>query len=133
MRVSSSFWTDTPRFIRFLLIGGLNTLFGYGCYALLLWVGFHYAWAAILGTICGICFNFFSTGKLVFSSHRARNMPRFIAVYALICAINVAALRILDGFHFNPYFSGLLLILPMAALSFLLMRKFVFRGEHAVH
>jgi len=35
------------RFIRFLLVGGVNTLFGYGVFVSLIYIGLHYSLAAL--------------------------------------------------------------------------------------
>lgn len=121
-------WSSTPRLIRFFLVGGLNTLFGYGAFASLLFIGFHYAWAALLGTVAGVIFNFFTTGRLVFDRSTSGGLIRFVAVYALVYLLNVAALWAFERLGINPYVSGLILIVPMACLSYLLMRRFVFRG-----
>ena len=121
-------WVSTPRLIRFFLVGGVNTLFGYGAYAGLLFIGLHYAWAALLGTIAGVIFNFFTTGRLVFDRSASGSLLRFVAVYAVVYVLNVAALWALEGFGLNPYVSGLILIVPMACVSYLLMRRFVFRS-----
>ena len=115
-----------------MLTGVLNTLFGFGCYSFFLWIGLHYVWAALFGNILGVLFNFFSTGRLVFSSSRIGDLPRFIGVSAVTYAGYVSALWMLDKLGLNPYLSGLILVLPMAALSFLLMRGFVFRDRERI-
>ena len=130
MRVSR-IWTSTPRLLRFFLVGGVNTVFGYGAYALFLLIGLHYVWAALLGTVAGVIFNFFTTGRLVFDRSTSGGLFRFVAVYAVMYLLNVAALWVLDRFGLNPYVSGLILILPMACVSYLLMRRFVFRSPRA--
>jgi putative flippase GtrA len=125
-------WRSLPRFVRFLIVGGLNTAFGYGAYAALLAVGLHYAAALLLATIAGVCFNFVMTGGLVFDrALRARTMPRFFAAYAVIYAANVALIALLDETGIDAYAAGLLALLPMALLSFFLMRHFVFGALHA--
>ena len=57
------------RFIRFLLVGGVKTLFGYGVFFSLIYIGLHYSLAALLGTILGILFNFQTVGRLVFDGY----------------------------------------------------------------
>ena len=129
----ATLWSDTPRFIKFVLTGVLNTLFGSGCYFAFLWIGLHYVWAAIFGYILGILFNFFSTGLLVFSSNRIHHLPRFVGVYCVTCAVNIIALWILDNLGLSPYLSGLILILPLMVLSFTMMKGFVFRDRGTAH
>ena len=54
------------RFVRFLLVDVINTLFGYFSFATLIIIGLDYKLAALLATIQGVLFNFQTTGRLVF-------------------------------------------------------------------
>ena len=116
----------TPLFLRFIAVGVLNSAFGYGCFALLMFVGLHYAPALLLATIAGVLFNFKTTGALVFKSHDNRLILRFVASYAVVYLVNVAGLKLLTQLGLNPYYGGAVLILPMAALAFILFKRFVF-------
>lgn len=116
----------SPQFMRFLLVGGLNTAFGYGVFVACLWSGMHYALAAAVATVLGVLFNFQSTGRLVFNSRDHRRLPYFIGVYGVVYLVNVAGLALLLRLGIPSWLGGLLLILPCAILSFLLNRRFVF-------
>ena len=119
-----------PRFYRFLAVGALNTLFGYGAYALLIFLGVHYGIAALLATIAGVLFNFRTTGKIVFGSHDHSLLGRFVAVYVLLYLLNLGGLRLLREAGVDSYSAGALLVPPSAILGFLLNRAFVFhRGD----
>ena len=115
------------RFVRFLLVGGLNTAFGYGVYAAALFLGAHYALAATLSTVLGVLFNFFTTGSLVFRRLDGSRLHRFVAVYAVTWAVGVLALKAARSLDVDLYLAGLVLLLPSAALSFFLLRTFVFQ------
>ncbi len=119
-------WQAVPRLLRFLVVGGVNTLFGYGAYALFVVIGLHYAMAALLGTIAGVLFNFFTTGRLVFDRLSAADLWRFVAVYGIVYLLNVGALALLARLGIGPYAGGLACIVPMALVSFVLQRRFVF-------
>ena len=54
------------KFAKFLLVGVLNTLFGYFLYGSLILIGLNYKYAVLLATIIGVLFNFQTTGRLVF-------------------------------------------------------------------
>ena len=129
-------WSALPRLLRFFIIGGVNTVFGYSAYAAFLFVGFHYAAAAFLGTIVGVIFNFFTTGRFVFEQvARGGLLVRFVAVYAVVYGANVVALTglqqvVIGSYRFDPYVAGIVLLVPNALLSYLLMRRFVFGGHH---
>jgi len=61
---------NEKRFVRFLLVGTLNTAFSYLVYALLLLVGLHYAAANLGAVVLGIIFSFKTQGVLVFRDPR---------------------------------------------------------------
>ena len=113
-------------FFRFLVVGGLNTAFGYGIFALFILLGVHYAIAALLGTLLGILFNFKTTGILVFRSHDNALIAKFFAVYGVTYVIGVLVLKLFKAFGIHVLVTAAVTLLPMAALSFLLMRWFVF-------
>lgn len=113
------------RFFLFLIVGGINTLFGYGIFSLFIFIGMHYALAAFLGTVCGILFNFKTTGIIVFKSKDNRLIFRFFGVYGIAYVINVVYLKILMPYS-NAYILGAISILPLAFLSYFLNKKFVF-------
>jgi putative flippase GtrA len=115
------------RFLRFLLVGGLNTAFGYGIYALGLLLGAHYAVAATISTVLGVLFNFVTTGTLVFDRREGARLHRFVAVYVVTWAIGILMLKVASALGADLYIAGLVLLLPSAGLSFLLLRTFVFQ------
>lgn len=116
----------SPRFLGFLIVGGINTAFGYGMFVLCLWLGMHYAVAAAVATVLGILFNFMSTGGLVFKNKNVTRLPWFVGVYVIIYCVNVLGLRLMLPFGIQPWLGGLLLILPCAMLSYALNKRFVF-------
>ena len=65
-------------FVKFVLVGILNTAFGYLVFALLLFLGLHYTLAVILSTIAGVLFNFKTTGTLVFKNHNNKLIFKFV-------------------------------------------------------
>jgi putative flippase GtrA len=120
------------RFIKFLFVGGINTVFGYALYALFIYLGMHYSLAVLLGTIIGIMFNFKTTGKFVFRNNNNSLIFKFVGVYIITYCLNVAALSIFDHYHFDLYAAGLFLLLPMALISYVLNSRFVFK-ENSIH
>lgn len=114
------------RFVKFLLVGLLNTAFGSTIYVVLIYARLP-IWAALLGgNLAGIVFNFFTTGHLVFSDAVLARLPRFVGAYLACYIINYISIRILVFLYLSAILSQLLLALPMAALSFYLMSRHVF-------
>lgn len=115
-------------FPRFLLVGVLNTLFGYGLFCILLLATGRTTLSLAISTLLGVLFNFRSIGGLVFGSSDPRRLGRFVAVYAFLFVLNAAALTTLQSLGVPPALTQAGLILPLAALSFGLNRRFVFRA-----
>lgn len=116
-------------FIRFLFVGALNAAFGYSIYALLLFVGLHFSLASFTSTCMGILFNFKTIGKLVFKNNSYSLFFKFVGVYSSVYIINIGLLKIFSINHIDLYIAGAILIFPMAVLSFLLNKLFVFKEK----
>ncbi|MCT7554551.1 GtrA family protein [Aliarcobacter butzleri] len=118
------------KFIKFILVGILNTAFGYSLFALFIFLNMHYSLAVFLSTALGILFNFKTIGKLVFDSHDNSLIFRFIFVYVLLYLINISCLWFfkISGWE-NMYINGFILLIPLALISFVLNKKFVFKGK----
>ena len=113
--------------LRFLAVGGINTAFSYGLYALCIWLGAAYPAALTVSTVGGVLFNYRTTGAVVFA-RRDGSLARFIGCYAVVLVFSLILVRFLDTRGINAYLSGLIAAVPAALLSFLLLRTFVFRA-----
>ena len=116
------------RLIRFLLVGIINSAVGYGLFALFIYLGLHYSFAAFVATILSICFNFLSTGKLVFKQSGKAQAVRFALVYIFLYGLNVVFLTLLLKTGITEYVGGFLLIPVMAGLAYVLHARFTFRN-----
>ncbi|MFN5967546.1 MAG: GtrA family protein, partial [Pseudanabaena sp.] len=72
------------RFIKFLFVGIINTIFGYSVFAILIILRLDYQYALLIATICGVMFNFKTIGTLVFKTKNNELIFRFIGVYCVI-------------------------------------------------
>ena len=116
------------RFFRFLLVGGINTIFGYTVYGLGLFMGLQYALAVLISTAAGIVFNFKTIGKYVFVNNDHKLFIKFLGVYAVIYLLNTMILGLFHKYNFNLYLAQAILVVPLACFSYLLNKYFVF-GE----
>jgi putative flippase GtrA len=108
----------------FLLAGGLNTVFGFAVYALFVYLRFP-LWATVtLSLVFALMFNYLTYGGMVFKDLSWRNLPRFIAFYVALAALNTALLQAMQGL--GPLVAQAILTLPLAALSYLGLSYFVF-------
>jgi putative flippase GtrA len=121
--------TEAWRIMRFLAVGGLNTVFSYGCLVGLHALGMPLGVAVGLSTLMGVLFNFYSFGALVFRPARGAAAIRFVLLYAGIAVLNYMLLRLLAAFSV-PVALGQVLCLPiLAAASYTGMRFWVY-GLH---
>ena len=116
-----------PVFTRYLLVGALNTAFGYSVFALLVFVGLHYSIALFFATVVGIFFNFKTFGIIVFAQNERRLIWRFITVYAILYAVNVFLVFIFLPFLGNIYVANALAIILNATLGFYLNKRYVYK------
>jgi len=114
------------RFLRFLVVGVINTLFSYTIYALLTFLGVHYSLSIFLANGLGVLFNYKTIGKFVFNVQENRFIFRFFLIYLVIYILSVLSVKFLLQIQVNKYLAGGLIALPMAILSFTLNKKFVF-------
>ena len=113
--------------LRFLFVGGLNTVFGYVVFAGFLLLGFSPSRALALATILGVAFNFVTSGTLTFGSRDMKRLPSFCLTYAILFVINLLALHGLVAAGVRPAIAQAIIVLPLAALSYVIQRDLVFR------
>lgn len=112
--------------VAFLLVGLLNTIFGYGLFAVLYLVTGLHQFALVLATICGILFNYFSTGRLVFQNRNSKAFLPFIAGYGVILVINFVLLELLVRAEMNPLLAQALCLPVVVVLAYLISSRLVF-------
>ena len=112
-------------FYKYLLIGGVNTVFGYCVFAFLLFFGIHYSLAVLVATILGILFNFQTYGRFVFKNHSWNLLGSFVFVYTTIYLVNITLLLIFDLFVSNLYISGVMTTPIIAYLGYILNKRYV--------
>ena len=120
-------FNQNKKFILFLFVGLLNTLFGYSIFAFFLWIGVHFTLSALISTIAGILFNFTTFGRIVFKNNSYSNLPKFVFIYALNYFLGVGVLYYCDQLDYNLYFVQAILLMPTAVLRYLLMKYFVYK------
>ena len=118
------------QFLRFILVGGVNTAFGVGVYCLAIFVGLPYFIATLLSNVLGVCFNFITTGNLVFRNNDPRLIFRFVTAYVIIYFINTAFVKIFILSGLNSYWAGILATPLVAFCSYSLLKYFVYRKNH---
>ena len=114
------------RFIRFLLIGLLNTVVGYGLYAAFVLMGLDPVIAMSAAFCLGVGFNFLSTGRVVFSNTDVWRLPRFVLAYAIVYVANLLLLKMLLTLGLHALAAQALSLPVVVVCTFLILRFFVF-------
>jgi putative flippase GtrA len=118
--------------IKFLGVGLVNTIFGYSVYLICLSIGINFALAALISTVLGIVFNFFTTSRLVFNSKENSLFFRFLLVYCILYAVTVIGLSVLHLWDVSYEIGGAVMILPNALLAFILNKTLVFSNNEKI-
>lgn len=114
------------QFLKFLFVGALNTLVSYFLYAFFVMIGLEANLALFFQYLLGVLWNFKTTGSIVFKNNNNRLIFKFIASYVFTFLINSILLYFLNRV-LNAYISQAILILPIAMLSFMIMKCWVFK------
>ncbi|MDZ8257299.1 GtrA family protein [Nostoc sp. ChiQUE01b] len=113
-------------FVKFLIVGAINTLFGYLIFTILILLNIRYESAALISTMCGVLFNFKTTGLIVFKNKKNTLIFKFIGVYAIIYLLQIFLLKQFLNHKINIFIAEALILLPLALLSYILNKIFVF-------
>lgn len=118
---------EMPKIVRFLFIGGLNTLVGFIVFALAIYLSngnIGLSLAANIGV--GVFFNYLSYGLAVFRSFGKRQFAKFVLAYAFLYLLNYVALQFILGFQMNIYIAQFINVFYLAPLSYFIFNKLVF-------
>jgi putative flippase GtrA len=133
------------QFARYILVGGFNTVFGYGVFALLNWSfkglgSYNYMYAAVLANFIAISVAFLGYKWFVFRTRGNYLIEwlRCFGVYGSSALIGLAGLPILvpilrRGLHKTeeaPYIAAAILTVITMIFSFLGHKNISFRQKH---
>ncbi|MGO9392008.1 GtrA family protein [Rhodoblastus sp.] len=120
-------WRSRP--LRFIIVGAINTLFGYGLFFIFVVSGMSAALALAAATVAGVVFNYFTIGAVVFSQSNPRRFWRFAMVYSVIYAANATALECLRTRGVTPIAAQAALLPVFVGLAYVFNRALVFMGD----
>ncbi|MBQ9312166.1 MAG: GtrA family protein [Bacteroidales bacterium] len=147
-------WKIDNKFIRFLFVGVLNTIVGYLLFVFFIWTGLPRTVALFVSYVLGVCWNYKTTGYMVFENRSNSLILKFFAVYAVMYVVNAVELHLLansglyqiiadfdmqnfgiiDKFSLSERKVGdaigqAIVVLPNAIVTFLLNKTFVFKNK----
>lgn len=114
------------KFVKFLFVGGVNTLFGYSVSSFLLYIKIHYSLASLLAIIIGIAFNYQTYSKFVFNNQNPFIIFRFAIVYFFLYVTSIIWFWIFDRMEINLILANTILLPLKIFILFVLLNRFVF-------
>lgn len=116
-----------PKFFRFLLVGGLNTIVGFIVFSLTIYATNGNVGVSLAANIgVGVFFNFLSYGFGVFGSLGGRRFVKFVCAYAILYAVNYFALAIMTENGLDVYLAQFINLFYLAPISYLSFNRWVF-------
>ena len=118
------------QFIKFSMVGVLNTAVFYAGYFLLLRLGVFYPVALTVATTVGIANSYVLNRIFTFKSKEKvfSQKIKFVAVYAIQWLFNLLAVVILvQWMSFSPEIAGLIALVPSVCISFFGHKFWTFR------
>jgi len=117
--------------IRFYQAAAINTLFGYGIFALMIWLGVNLYAAQVIAQVLGVTFNYFTYSRHVFRDRDA-SKASFVTAYVGNYLVNLALLAAFSQVIASPYVAGLAATIGASVINYLALRSLVFRRRKAV-
>lgn len=121
-------------FIKFCVVGGMNTGVSLVFYWLLLKLGMHYLYANGVGYIAGVLTGYILSSKYVFKTKKTvGTFLKFIFVYLITFVVNIALMYILvDKLLFSEIIAPVIVIMINLIINYFLNKMWTFRLKKAV-
>jgi putative flippase GtrA len=124
------------QFIRFNLVGLLNTALTYGIYSGLVYLGLHHIAALVIEYASGIGFSFLMNKRFTFAVRGradSRMFARMLVAYVPMLLLNALLLwMLIDRLGWNKYAGQAVALGLVSVLSFAAQKIYVFRRRKAV-
>jgi putative flippase GtrA len=121
---------------RFLIVGGINTIFGFSIYPLiyLLTRGFDifYVWVLVPSQIIAVSFSFATYKYFVYktSGNHIREYGKFSFFHVVMFTLNLLALPLLvEGFGINPMIAQTIFSFLVVSTSYIWYQKIAFKNR----
>jgi putative flippase GtrA len=122
------------QFIKFGIIGFLNTIIGYIIYSLFVYFGFHYLVGSIVAFVVGVGCAFFLNNKIVFKKNgEHRNIVTAVIRYFILYGItgiimqNILLYIFIDGLALSKFIAPVFCLFFTVPSNFLLSKFWVFK------
>ncbi|MBB4839728.1 putative flippase GtrA [Sphingomonas kyeonggiensis] len=110
---------------RYYQAGVVNTAFGLGAYALLVWLGLNMFVAQLVAHVAGVAFNYITYSRHVFRDAGPAKL-RFTMSYVVNYLIGLATLACVALFIKSPYLAGLISAVLVSIINYFILKHFIF-------
>ena len=117
--------------IRFLFVGALNTIVGYGIYAILIFLNINYLLSNTISTILGVLHSYLWNRFFTFKSKEkaSKEFIKFISVYIVSYLMGMITLYCFkELLHISPYLAGFINLFITTLISWFGHKYFSFKG-----
>ena len=116
-----------PQFLRFLLVGGLNTIVGFIIFSFAIYItNSNVSLSLAVNIGVGVFINFLSYGYGVFKNMGGRRFVRFVCAYLIFYALNYFVLTAMMANGLNVYLAQFINLFYLAPISYLVFNRWVF-------
>jgi putative flippase GtrA len=122
---------EWKRLFRYYQAGVVNTLFGYGLFALFVWAGMNMYLAQIVSHVLGVIFNYFTYSGYAFAG-QAGSRTRFVLSYVGNYFLNLASLALVATVVGSPYVAGLMATIFVSLINYFVLKRLVFTEKGPV-
>jgi putative flippase GtrA len=110
---------------RYYQAGAVNTVFGLGAYALLVWLGVDMYAAQLIAHTSGVAFNYLTYTRHVFRDAAPAKL-RFVLSYLGNYLMGLAALAAVATVVRSPYLAGLIATVLVSIVNYFVLRRWIF-------
>lgn len=110
---------------RYYQAGIVNTLFGFGLYALLVKLGLNLYLAQLISHCLGVAFNYFSYSRHVFRGAESAKI-RFVLSYVVNYLMGLVVLFAAAQFIPSPYLAGFVAVVIVSLANYFILKYLVF-------
>lgn len=124
---------DCWQLARFIIVGVLNTVVGYGTYLLFLYLELHYLVAMVTTYIIVVTHSYFWNKYWTFKSEKKNHSEKlkFVSVYAVTFILNGGLLIFfVENVHLTPQIAGFPALLIVTMASFFGHKFWSFKNKH---
>lgn len=112
--------------LRFAMAGVVNTGVSYGIYVALVAGGMALPWAGLLSLASGIVTGFLTQGRFVFGQLSWSSARRYVLAWGALYLVHLGIVWSLQRWGVSPYLGALVALGALTALSYGVLRHFVF-------